>query len=121
MKRHVWVAIFFLSVIDAGQALGGEPSCCEPTQPGFLQRLPPVGGWNPYGGGLLRWWPPHCFPCYGAPDDYCRKPLPRVCWPPYPSYYRWGLPPEGCCPQGNGCRDCNQPQSPGQGAGRNEK
>jgi hypothetical protein len=113
--------VVFLALVAAGESFGGEPPCSEPrptipivacsedhaTTEGaacFLQRLGPVGGWNPYGGGLLRWWPPHCFPCGGAPDDYCRKPLPRVCWPPYPPYYIWG-PPEICPPQGNcNCR-----------------
>ena len=72
---------------------GGEPAYNESAQQRFLQRMHPVGGWHPYGGGLLHWWNPHCFPRQGAPDDYCRKPLPRVCWPPYPPYYVWG-PPE---------------------------
>lgn len=65
-------------------------------------RIGPAGGWCPYGGGLLRWWGPHCFPRCGAPDDYCRKPLPRTCWPPYPPYYFRG-PPRECCPP-DGCR-----------------
>jgi hypothetical protein len=51
------------------------------------------------GGGLLHWWDPACYPCYGGPDDYCRKSLPKLCWPgPYPSSYIWG-PPETCCPR----------------------
>ena len=65
--------------------------------------LNPAGGWHPYGGGLLHWWNPHCFPCRAAPDDYYRKPLPRVCWPPYPPYYIWG-PPEIHYPHGPGPR-----------------
>ena len=56
-------------------------------------RLRPVGGWHPDNGGLLHWWPHHCFLCAGAPDTYCRKPIPHVCWPPYPPYYIWA-PPE---------------------------
>jgi hypothetical protein len=59
-----------------------------------------VGGCDPYGGGLLHWWNPHCFPSGGAPDNYCRKPLPKVCWPPYPPYYIWG-PPEITAPEAN--------------------
>ena len=75
----------------------------SPVEPGPQERRDPlVGGWQPYSGGLLHWWPRHCFPCAGAPDDYCRKPLPRMCWPPYPPYYTWG-PPEGSSPSG-GCR-----------------
>src|SRR4051794_17708559 len=53
----------------------------------FLQRVGPVGGWFPYGGGLLHWWDPHCFPRWGGPDDYCHKNLPPVCWPPYLPWY----------------------------------
>ena len=101
MKPHRWLGAFLLTLIAGGQGLSGEPQRCEPAQGGFLQRFHPVGGWDPYGGGLLHWWDPHCFPRCGAPDDYCRKPLPRVCWPPYPPYYVWGMPeiryPEGSC------------------------
>jgi hypothetical protein len=64
----------------------------EPTHHGVLERFHPAGGWHPYGGGLFHWWNPHCFPCQVAPDDYCRKPLPRMCWGAYPSYYGWGTP-----------------------------
>jgi hypothetical protein len=78
------------------------------VQESILQRFHPVGGWHPDGGGLLHWWPRHCFPCCGGPDDYCRKPLPRVCWPPYPPYYTWG-PPAVCCPSCKGGQVCNSP------------
>jgi hypothetical protein len=101
MRRQAWVAVL-LALLAAGGAGGGEPPCCEPVPAAGVGRPGPAGGWFPYGGGLLHWWPPHCFPCAGAPDDYCRKPLPRVCWPPYPPYYIWG-PPEVCRPLGN-CR-----------------
>ena len=87
---------------------GGKHGCCPPPEQQFLERIHPVGGWHPYPGGLLHWWPPHCFPCGGAPDDYCRKPLPRVCWPPYPPYYIWG-PPEICWP---GCGGPQHGQNP---------
>jgi hypothetical protein len=98
----------FLVMLSAGvQGLGSEPHCAPPGVGDFVQRVGPVGGWDPYGGCLLRWWKPSCFPRCGGPDDYCRKPLPRVCWPPYPSYYIWG-PPEVCHPPSNGCRDCHQ-------------
>jgi hypothetical protein len=108
MRRHVCIGAFLITLIAGGRGLAGERECCEPPQQGFLQRLCPVGGWQPYGGGLLRWWNPDCFPRCGAPDDYCRKPLPRVCWPAYPSFYIWG-PPEIGCPQSNGSRDCTRP------------
>jgi hypothetical protein len=104
MRRQAGIGAVLLALAGAGWATGGEAPCGEPRPGGFLQRLGPAGGWFPYGGGLLHWWPRHCFPCGGAPDDYCRKPLPQVCWPPYPPYYIWG-PPETCCPQGN----CRQP------------
>jgi hypothetical protein len=92
MRIQVRMWAFVLTLIASSQALGGERGCCEPLQQRFVQRLHPVGGWAPYGGGLLHWWNPCCLPRCGAPDDYCRKPLPGVCWPAYPSYYLWGLP-----------------------------
>jgi hypothetical protein len=100
MKRHVWIRAFLLILVTGGRGLSGEPGRCEPGGDGVLRRWHPVGGWDPYGGGLLHWWNPHCFPRCGAPDDYCRKLLPRICWPPYPPYYIWG-PPRNCSPHGN--------------------
>ena len=91
------IAVALLTLLAAGPAKSGEP-----TPEGFLQRLGPAGGWHPYGGGLLCWWPRGCFPRCGGPDDYCRKSLPSACWPPYPPYFIWG-PPEICCPKGK-CR-----------------
>ncbi len=103
MRRRAWIGALLFSVIAGGLACAGEPPSCEPGRPGILQRVGPVGGWFPYGGGLLRWWNPHCFPCCSGPDDYCRKPPPCVCWPAYPSCYIWGPPEIGCprseCPQ----------------------
>jgi hypothetical protein len=107
MRRHLGIGALLLALIAGSRGLGAEPCGCEPTQDGFLQRVHPVGGWAPYGGGLLHWWPRQCFPCGGAPDDYCRKPLPRVCWPPNPPYYIGG-PPEIGYPRSNGCRVGNQ-------------
>jgi hypothetical protein len=98
MRPHRWLGALLLTVIAGGHGVGGEPGCCESAQEGFLQRLGTAGGWHSYGGGLLRWWDPHCFPRGGTPDNYCRKTLPAVCWPPYPPYYIWA-PPEICCPQ----------------------
>src|SRR5262249_27123250 len=108
MRGQVRRWALVLTLVTGGQGLAGEPGCCEPPRQGFLQRLHPVGGRDPYGGGLLRWWDPYCFPRDGAPDDYCRKRLPRAYWPDYPPYYIWG-PPEICYPQNNGPRDCNKP------------
>jgi hypothetical protein len=104
-RARTWALL--LTLVPFGQGWGGEHDCCEPPQPGLLQRVAPVGGCDPYGGGLLHWWPRHCFPCGGAPDDYCRKPLPRVCWPAYPPYYIWG-PPEARPRQGNGPPSCGK-------------
>jgi len=107
MRCHAWIGALLFTLIASGQGLGGEPTSCEPGQPCFLQRVGPVGGWFPYGGGLLHWWNPHCFPRCGGPDDYCRKTLPPVCWPSYPPWYVWcpSAPvvavPDGCgraCP-----------------------
>jgi len=104
MKRcRAWIGACLIAV-SAGWGAGAEPSTGEPTC--FLQRLGPAGGWHPYDTSMLHWWPAHCFPCAGAPDDYCRKPLPRVCWPPYPPYYIWG-PPEiawPACPDRATCK-----------------
>jgi len=108
MRRQLWIATLIAVLIAGGRGLRAESPCCEPSGDGFVKRLGPAGGWNRYGGGLLHWWNPCCFPCGGAPDDYCRKPLPRVCWPPYPSYYIWGAPAIGC-PQSQTRPDCNQP------------
>jgi hypothetical protein len=102
MRRQAWIGVALLALLAVGRVWGVEPPCGGPRPACSPWRLGPAGGWCPYGGGLLRWWPRHCFPCACGPDDYCRKSLPRVCWPPYPPYYIWG-PPEICRPQGN-CR-----------------
>jgi hypothetical protein len=93
MRRHAWIGALLLSAIAGSRGPGGELPGCEPGRPCFLQRVGPVGGWFPYGGGLLRWWDPHGFPRCGGPDDYCRKKFPPVCWPPYPPWYLCGPPP----------------------------
>jgi hypothetical protein len=87
MRRQVWIAAWVLVLVGSSRELRAEPSCCPPPQADFLKRLAPAGGWCPYGGSPLHWWPRCCFPRNVAPDDYCRKPLPKVCWPPYPPYY----------------------------------
>src|SRR5579862_777465 len=97
MKRQAWIAVALGALIAATWVYGADPPCTD-LNTGCMGRPAPAGGWFPYGGGLLRWWPRDCFPHCGAPDDYCRKALPCVCWPSYPSYYIWG-PPEVCCPQ----------------------
>jgi hypothetical protein len=90
-RQQIPIWTILLTLISCGQGLGGEGGALdEQPRHHFFQRLHPTGGWNPYGGGVLHWWKPHCFPCETGPDDYCRKPLPRVCWPQYPPYYTWG-------------------------------
>jgi hypothetical protein len=97
------------SLITCGQGHGEERADRVPPPQSFLQRLNPAGGWNPYGGGLLHWWNLDCFPRSGTPDDYCRKPLPRVCWPANPSFST-GAPPAIADPQHNGPRDGSKPK-----------
>ena len=110
MRNRVTMWVLVVSLIACGQGFGQEREHSEPPQQGFLQRICPAGGWQPYGGGLLRWWNPDCFPRCGAPDDYCRKPLPKVCWPAaYPPFYISG-PPEIGPPPCNGPRDCTKLQ-----------
>jgi hypothetical protein len=93
MSRQVAIGALALGLMARCQAIEGDRHWCLPPQPHFLARLHPVGGWDPDGGGLFHWWNPHCFPCCGGPDDYCRKPPPPVCRPLYPPYYFWGPPP----------------------------
>jgi hypothetical protein len=95
MKTKVTSWAIALSLIASGRALAGDHDTCPPPEARFCKRFRPVGGWHPYGGGLLHWWPRGCFPRCGGPDDYCRKPPPKVCWPPYPPYYIWPLPEPG--------------------------
>jgi hypothetical protein len=92
------VALMFL-----GTARGGEP-CCPPPEGRFLDRIRPVGGCDPYGGGLLHWWNPHWFPHSGSPDAYNRKPAPHFLWQSYAPYYAWG-PLTGCAPAAQANRE----------------
>jgi hypothetical protein len=102
------IGTILVTLISCGQGFGGVGGeNVVPPRGHFLQRFHPVGGWHPYGGGLVHWWDPHCFPRQAAPDDYCRKPLPAVCWPAYPPYYIYG-PPEITNPGNAGVRDCNK-------------
>ena len=82
MKSCLRLGAILLLAGAPGQALGGGLPSCPPPEEGFLRRFAPVGGWFPYGGGLLRGWPAHCFPHCGTRDDYCRKQFPPVCRPP---------------------------------------
>jgi hypothetical protein len=106
MKRQAWIGVALVTLLAVGSVCDGQAPCSEPRPDSSPWRLRPTGGWFPYGGGLLRWWPRDCFPRCGAADDYCRKSLPSVCWPPYPSYYIWGPPeiyhPQAACQPANG-------------------
>lgn len=102
MRCPRWVGTALIALGAATSGSGDDHRCCEPPESCWLRRWHPVGGWHPYGTGMLRWWPRHCFPCGGAPDDYCRKQLPQACWPPYPPYYIWEPPAVGCPPCNDG-------------------
>ena len=108
MRSHFTILAFVLTLIMYDRALCGEPEYGVSAQQGFLQRVHPAGGWNPYGGGLLHWWNPNCFACQAGPDNYCRKPIPCMCWPTYPPYYIWG-PQELDYPRNHSLRDFNKP------------
>jgi len=96
MKSLQWLAaVLVMLLITVAETMAGEPAPYAAHSEGFLQRVGPAGGWCPYGGGLLHWWKPYCFPHVGASDDYCRKSLPKVCWPTYPPFYTWGPPDIG--------------------------
>jgi len=95
--------VVVIALLCGVKALAADPPCAESARDCFIHRLGPAGGWNPYGGGSLHWWDRCCFPRCGGPDDYCRKPLPHVCRPPYPPYYIWA-PPETCAAPGADCR-----------------
>jgi hypothetical protein len=96
MRPIHWIEAVFLVAVLGGRGVSGQQPCAAPPRQTVWQWLAPAGGWDPYGGGLLRWWNPCCFPRGGGPDDYCRTPLPNVCWPPYPPYFIGGPPPT--CP-----------------------
>jgi hypothetical protein len=99
-KLGAWTVV--LCIVAMCQSLSGVGQAHEPCPHHLLGRIQPQGGWHPDGGGLLHWWNPNCFPRCGGPDSYCRKPPPRVCWPPYPPYYILVAPPVA----GSSCRGC---------------
>lgn len=100
MRYRIGIGVFTLALAFAAPVAGGEPPCCEPPG-GVCERIAPVGGWRPDCCGILNWWNRCCFPRCCGPDDYCRKPMPCVCWPKYPPYFSWGAPgcnqPNGAC------------------------
>lgn len=102
MKCPAVIAIVLLVVVGS-HGLGDETSCSCAERDGGLKRFSPAGGWHPDCGGLLHWWRQDCFPRCGAPDAYCRKPMPCVCRPSYPPWYVY---PQPRCAGGSlpGCR-----------------
>lgn len=100
MKRTLLVALALiaLAAVSCQAAASGCNGCAHSNG---IDSCAPAGGWFPYGGGILSWWPRgRCFPCCGAPDDYCQKPLPCVCWPPYSADFKYAdsgcVPPQPC-------------------------
>jgi hypothetical protein len=65
------------------------------TTSALTSDLQPLKGCKCTAPGCGLHWTRDCFPGNACPDDYQPKPLPRQCWPPYPSYYR-------CVPAGDG-------------------
>jgi hypothetical protein len=70
-----WFAVATAQAVD-------HPGDRHDSRTTFLNRIAPVGGCDPDGGGLFHWWDPHCFPRPCGPDDYCRTPFPRFCGRP---------------------------------------
>jgi len=110
MRCHLLIGTVVIALLAGVQALAAQPPCGEPARACLIGRFGPAGGWTPYGSGLLHWWDPCCFPRSGGPDDYCRKPLPRVCSSSYPPYYIWG-PPQTCSSPGNACYAVKPPST----------
>lgn len=92
MSRLIRLTTLVVVLAACSDVRSEDTSCNEPGKDCFLKRLAPAGGWCPDSGGLLHWWQRNCFPRWKVADDYCRKPAPCVCWPPYPPYYRWDAP-----------------------------
>lgn len=98
MNRNTMLVLVALLCMAALRVEGKEQPDAR-RQASLSRRCAPAGGWLPDNGGLITWWPACCFPCCGIPDDYCPKPLPQVCWPPYSAEYRW-VSSNPCCPNG---------------------
>jgi hypothetical protein len=109
MRRLITTSPIVLGLVLCGQVIGGEGKTPEAPLLQTPHPFHPAGGWHPYGGGLFHWWDPRCFPCQAAADDYCRKPLPKLCWPSYPRYYTWG-PPQVIYPGVDGFPDSPKPR-----------
>jgi hypothetical protein len=84
---NLLAVILFLSLAACNDATGVEGGDPRSGDQHWFHNFRPAGGWHPDDGGVFHWWNPNCFPRSCALDDYCRKPIPKVCWPPYPPYY----------------------------------
>jgi hypothetical protein len=85
MRRTSKHELALVVVLLGAPAVAADPGCEGPCGfRSFFHRLAPVGGCDPDGRGMFHWWDRECFvyPC--APNDYCRKPLPRLHCPPRP-------------------------------------
>jgi hypothetical protein len=91
----------------AAHAPGGTGPAHDPGPHGGTA---PANGYGPGDGDVPWWtdcWPYHpcnseafsrssCLHRYACPDDYCPKPYPELCWPPYPPFYTCGQPGHDC-------------------------
>jgi hypothetical protein len=104
MKYSAILCLSCLLMADIrGFAQEGAPAAANLT----IIRLEAPAPAASCGGPSGCHWTRDCFPRCGCPDDYCPRPFPRQCWPPYPPYYQ-------CVPAG----ECGHPPCVGVG---NEK
>jgi len=126
MKWHVFLAVLALATLVAGAACAAGPApqpapAYGPpphTGPAYGPAAHAPGGAGPaHANGcspadcVEPWWtdcwPYHpcnseafsrsyCLHRYACPDDYCPKPYPELCWPPYPPFYTCGQPGHDC-------------------------
>jgi hypothetical protein len=105
MVRKTGIGFVVSVILSSTPAFAGDSwTQGPPNSTHWLHRLGPAGGWNPDGGGLCHWWERDCFTYPCAPDDYCRKPLPRVRCAPRPlcADHVHGHPSTGICPKCSG-------------------
>jgi hypothetical protein len=80
MTRGARICAVALLVMTSTAARAGDTGPGEVDRPHFLSRLGPRGGCNPDGRGIFHWWNRDCYPRPCGPDNYCRKPMPDLCW-----------------------------------------
>jgi len=85
--------LYALAVVAS--LLAALPAAAQDCRPGW--RLPSWRDCWPFTAcNAEAFTRPHCLGRFACPDDYCPRPYPRVCWPPYPDYYT-------CVPYGEHC------------------